>query len=73
VTGRKRERITLERLEHKWGRPFGAIYHELRVVRGLDMEAVARECGVSRQTIWKWLREMEQEHTQAASATTDAA
>jgi DNA invertase Pin-like site-specific DNA recombinase len=58
---RRRERIRLARLEHKWGRPFGAIYHELRVVRGLDMEAVARECGVTRKTIWRWLREPDKE------------
>jgi transposase-like protein len=61
VAERKRERITLERLEHKWGRPFPDVYRELRIVRGLDMEAVARECGVSRQTIWKWLRDPQSE------------
>lgn len=58
---RRRERIRLARLEHKWGRPFESVYHELRIVRGLDMEAVARECGVSRKTIWKWLRDPQSE------------
>lgn len=54
---RRYPKIKRDRLEHKWGRPFRAIYHELRVVRGLDMVAVARECGVTRQTVWEWLRD----------------
>lgn len=70
---RRREPIGRIRLEHKWGRSFGSIFHELRVVRGLDMEAVAKECGVSRQTIWKWIRETETEGEPSSPDKTEAA
>lgn len=70
---RRSEKIRRDRLEHQWGKPFSLIYRELRVVRGLDLDETARVCGVSRTTVWRWLRESEQENKQAASASTDAA
>lgn len=70
---RRSEKIRRQRLEHKWGMAFPLIYRELRVVRGLDLDATAEVCGISRTTLWRWLRESERENTQAASATTDAA
>jgi DNA invertase Pin-like site-specific DNA recombinase len=70
---RRSVKIARERLEHQWDKPFHAIYRELRVVRGLDLDETARVCGISRTTVWRWLRESEQENKQAASATTDAA
>lgn len=70
---RRSENIGRQRLEHKWGKPFRDVYRELRVERGLDPDETARICGVSRTTVWRWLRESEQENDKAASATTDAA
>lgn len=66
---RRSEKIRRERLEHQWGKPFRLIYRELRVIRGLDLDETARVCGVSRTTVWRWLRESEEVGAESREAT----
>jgi DNA invertase Pin-like site-specific DNA recombinase len=70
---RRSGKIRRERLEHQWGKPFHAIYRELRVERGLDPDETARICGVSRTTVWRWLRESEQEPVAVVTANKETA
>jgi len=56
-TRKIRPRPRIEAIEAKWGRPIAGILTELYVIRGLSIRETARVLGISRERVYKLLRE----------------